>query len=222
MSENPKLLIDVISDIMCPWCYIGKRNLDRAIAQSPDIDIAVQWRPYQLDATIPKEGMDRQTYLSNKFGKERAVSFYNQIREAGKQAGIDFKFEDIALSPNTLNSHRLIHWAGGQGNQVQYKLVERLFQIYFLEGGNLSDNNVLADAAEFAGMDRQIVARLLDGDQDVEHVEKDIGFAQEIGVQGVPFFIIDQKYAVTGAQPVEALTSAFRNVLADRDKVANA
>ena len=218
MTDKPKILIDVISDVMCPWCYIGKRNLDQAIANSPDIDIAVQWRPFQLDPTIPNDGMDRQTYLNNKFGAERAVSFYNQIRQAGKEVGIDFKFEDIDLSPNTLNSHRLIHWAGGQSNKVQYKLVERLFQIYFLEGGNLTDISVLAGAAEFAGMDPQIVTELLEGDQDIEQVTKDIGFAQEIGVQGVPFFIIDQKYALTGAQPADALVSAFQNVLLERAK----
>ena len=145
-------------------------------------------------------------------------AFYNQIREAGKEAGIAFNFEAIERSPNTLDTHRVIHWAGGQGNKVQYKLVERLFQIYFLEGGDLTDNNVLTEAAEEAGMDKQIVAELLETDKDVEQVNKDIGFAHEVGVQGVPFFIIDQKYALTGAQPPDALVNAFQHAILEREK----
>lgn len=219
MAEKQTLEIDVISDVMCPWCYIGKTHLDAAIAEADELDVVVRWRPYQLDSTLPKEGLDRATYLNNKFGgEERAKEIYGRIRDAGKSLGIDFNFDDMKVSPNTLDAHRVIMWAGGQNAGVQNKLVERLFEIFFLEGGNIGLDDVLTKAAEYAGMDPKIVDDLLKTEDDKSRVSTEIDHAREMGVQGVPCFIVDNKFAVMGAQPPEQLVGAFRHAIAEREK----
>ena len=219
MTGKDKLEIDVISDVMCPWCYIGKTNLDTAIEQLPEVEVEVRWRPYQLDATLPKEGLDRATYLNNKFGgEEGAKQIYDRIREAGKSLGIDFNFEAMKVSPNTLDAHRVILWAGGQGSDVQDRLVDRLFEIFFLEGGNIGKDEILVRAAETAGMDGTIVGDLLTTDEDRDRVTAEIDHARQMGVQGVPCFIVDNKFAVMGAQPAEHLVDAMRHALAQRSK----
>ena len=161
------ITIDVVSDVMCPWCLIGKRRLEKALAEREDVPIVVRWRPFQLDATIPEEGMDRQEYLNRKFGgPEGAKNIYDRVRDAGVEEGIAFKFEDIKKSPNTINAHRLLRWADPMG--VQNEMAERLFSLYFLEGGDLTDKDVLIDNAEKAGMEREVVETLLAGDADKE------------------------------------------------------
>ena len=218
MSKKQTLEIDVISDVMCPWCYIGKTNLDAAIAQVDDLNVVVRWRPYQLDNTLPKEGLDRATYLNNKFGgEERAQEIYGRIRDAGKALGIDFNFEDMKVSPNTLDAHGVIMWAGGQSAEVQNKLVERLFEVFFLEGGNIGLDEVLSEAAAHAGMDPAIVGDLLKTEDDKDRVSSQIDHAREMGVQGVPCFIVDNKFAVMGAQPPEQLVGAFRHAITERE-----
>ncbi|MEM7067525.1 MAG: DsbA family oxidoreductase [Pseudomonadota bacterium] len=222
MTDKQKLEIDVISDVMCPWCYIGKTNLDAAISQLPELEVEVRWRPYQLDATLPKEGKDRATYLNDKFGGEaRAKEIYGRIKDAGKALGIDFNFEGMKVSPNTLDAHRVILWAGGQSAEIQNKLVERLFEIYFLEGGHIGDDEVLVKAAQFAGMDGEIVSSLLSTEDDKDRVQSEIGHAAEMGVQGVPCFIIDNKFAVMGAQPPEQMVEAMRHAISMRDEPAS-
>lgn len=219
MTNKPTLEIDVISDVMCPWCYIGKTNLDAAIAAADDLDVVVRWRPYQLDSTLPKEGLDRATYLNNKFGgEERAQEIYGRIRDAGNALGIDFNFEDMKVSPNTLDAHRVIMWAGGQSPEVQNKLVERLFEIFFLEGGNIGLDDILVRAAEYAGMDPKIVDDLLKQEDDKDRVSAEIDHARQMGVQGVPCFIVDNKFAVMGAQPADQLVGAFRHAISEREK----
>ena len=208
------LSVQIVSDVMCPWCLIGKRRLEQALENVDDLDIAVAWRPFQLDATLPLEGLDRQTYLKNKFG-DRAGLFYDHIRETGAAEGIAFDFEAIKLSPNTLNAHRLIHWAEGAG--CQDAVVEALFVAYFLNGENTGDQNVLTRIAAAAGMDQKIVADLLDGDADLDRVQQDIATAQQLGVSGVPCFIINNKYAISGAQPAEVLERAFKEIAAEAD-----
>jgi len=213
--KNPtgKIQVDAISDVMCPWCYIGKKNLDAAVAQLPDLDIEIAWRPFQLDPTLPKEGKDREQYLNEKFGGETgARQIYDQINRAGKAVGIDFDFQAIAVSPNTLDAHRVIRWAGGQDEETQQKLVRRLFEVFFEEGGNVGDDEVLAKAAEDAGLDGQIVRDLLKTDDDKKQVQVEIAQAQKIGVTGVPFFLINRKYGVPGAVPVEKLVEALETV----------
>lgn len=223
MSELAKetITIDIVSDVMCPWCYIGKRNLEAAGGRLEGIGLSVHWRPYQLDPTLPAEGKDRREYLSDKFGDDaRAEQIYARVEEAGRAAGIDFAFDDIAVSPNTLNAHRLIRWAGGQGVEVQDKVVDRLFQLYFEEGANIGDSEVLANAGAGAGMDRNLILDLLGSDADKEAVEHEIGVARQMGVTGVPCFIFDQRSAVMGAQPPQALAQAIRQAVQEKTEEA--
>lgn len=211
MTAKKKILVDVISDVMCPWCYIGKKNLDEALSNFSDAEVEIAWRPYQLDPTLPKSGKDRQQYLNEKFGGEqKATEIYSRVKDAGKSVGIEFNFTDMKVSPNTLDAHRLIRWAGGQGEEVQEKLVKRLFEIFFLEGGHIGDDEVLIDAATDAGLDPEIVKKLLASDEDKEAVKREISHAQQMGITGVPCFIFDNKFAVMGAQPPEALIQAFQ------------
>lgn len=213
---NEPITIDVISDVMCPWCYIGKRRLEKAIAASHDTPVEVRWRPFQLDNTIPDNGMDRQEYLSNKFGSaERADEVYKPVRAAGEAEGLAFAFEKITRSPNTINAHRLIRWAGAEG--VQDAMVETLFDYYFTRGADLTDNKTLADAAEEAGMSREVVERLLAGDADRLETADEVRAAQEMGVTGVPTFIVGQKYAVVGAQGADVIAGAIAKVKEERE-----
>ncbi|MCR9134466.1 MAG: DsbA family oxidoreductase [Alphaproteobacteria bacterium] len=206
--------VDVVSDVMCPWCYVGKRRLETALADLPDhVQVDVHWRPFQLDSTLPKEGKDRQLYLSEKFGgTDRAREFYGTIAEAGRAENIPFDFDAIAVSPNTLDAHRLIRWSAMEAPGVQDRLVEALFRAYFVQGKHIGDNAVLLEAAEEAGMDRAVAETLLQGDADRTEVETEIETARKMGVTGVPCFILDNKYAVMGAQPAEVLANAIREV----------
>lgn len=207
MREMDVMTIDVVSDVMCPWCYIGKRRLDRAQVLAPDVEPVVRWRPFQLDATIPPEGMDRQDYLDKKFGREKAVEIYKQIQETGETEGIPFAFDRITKSPNTINAHRLIRWAD-VGHQ-QDTVVERLFELYFTEGADIGETSVLLEAAREADMDVDLVAEVMDTDRDIEEVKKEIALALELGVQGVPTFVIDQQHVLVGAQRAEVLADAL-------------
>ncbi len=204
MANSQPIVIDVVSDVMCPWCYIGKRRLETAIKQRPDLDIVVQWHPFQLDATIPKGGMDRQEYLSRKFGgPEGAKSVYANIVEAGVAENIPFAFDKIPYSPNTINCHRLIHWSKQDGHQDA--LVERLFEMFFIEGLDVGDHTVLQKAAQKVGMDGEKVKQLLAGDSDCDTIEQSIASVQKMGIQGVPCFIFDNKYAISGAQSPDVI-----------------
>ena len=209
------LKIDVVSDVMCPWCFIGKRRLEKALASVPDVAVEVEWHPFQLDPTLPQEGKDRAAYLNEKFGgPERAATIYARIEEAGASEDIAFAFDKITRSPNTLDAHRLIRWAGIEG--LQDAVVERLFALYFLEGANLTDPEVLVGAAADAGMDAEVTRRLLASDADLAETEAEVVRAQAMGVQGVPTFVLDGKYAVSGAQPADVLGDAIRQVEAQR------
>lgn len=221
MTTDPAdiIEIDVISDVMCPWCYIGKRRLEKALAMVPDVAVDIRWRPYQLDNTIPETGMDRKEYLRNKFGSdEQAAQVYGPVRAAGKDEEIPFEFDKITISPNTLNAHRVIRWAMAEG--VQDAVVERLFQLYFVEGANLTDKKVLADAAVEAGLERAVVERLLESDADIEDTKAEISQAQQMGVTGVPAFIIGSRYAVMGAREPEAIAQAIAEVVKERSTPA--
>ncbi len=208
--------IDIISDTVCPWCLIGKRRFERALAQRPDLEVQVDWRPYQLNPDMPREGVDRKTYLEAKFGgPERAQQIYDRIRDAGAEENIDFDFARIPKTPNTLDSHRLIRWAGSAG--VQDLVVERLFQAYFENGEDIGDRQVLLAIAEEAGMDRGLVADLLEDEADTDLIRKEDTLARQMGVEGVPCFIIDRKYVVSGAQDPEVFLKAFEMAENDED-----
>ena len=214
------ITLDVISDVMCPWCYIGKRRLEKAISETQDYVLDIRWRPFLLDATIPADGMDRQEYLTRKFGSSEGVDqVYDPVREAGKAEGIPFDFDAIKRSPNTIDAHRIIRWAQSTGHQDE--VVERLFQLYFVEGANLNDRQVLIDAAIGVGMDRELVERLLNSDADVEETRHEIALAQQMGVTGVPTFIVGQKYAVVGAQGADVIANAIAQYAREADNPNN-
>jgi predicted DsbA family dithiol-disulfide isomerase len=200
------LTIDIVSDVVCPWCYIGKRNLEAALAAGPVGDTEIRWRPYQLDATIPAEGIARRTYLERKFGT-RVDEIYARVAAAGREAGIDFAFDRIERSPNTLDAHRLIRWAQSAGRQND--IVEELFRSFFIEGRDIGDHTVLTETAVAAGMDAEVVRRLLAEDADKESVREEIATAQRLGVTGVPFFIFAGRFGLPGAQPAEILANAM-------------
>ena len=148
MADKPKITIDLISDAVCPWCYIGRKRLEQAEAELPDIAVEINWRPYQIDSTIPAEGADRKSYMLAKFGgPDRLRAAHQQVAAAGRSAGIDFDFDAITVSPNTLDAHRVIRWAASAGPGVQDRLVRRLFQLYFEEGANIGDHAVLIEVA---------------------------------------------------------------------------
>lgn len=204
--------IDVISDVVCPWCFIGKRNLERALemwrAQHPDEAPVVRWHPFQLNPDLPASGMPRRQYLENKFGgPQRAKEIYARVSAAGERAGIDFAFDSIQVQPNTIDAHRLMHHAGELGKQDA--MAEVIFRRYFLEGADLTDMDTLADIAQQAGMDREKVAAYLAGDADRELIAEQDRRARAIGVEGVPFFIFNQRLALSGAQPPEVIVEAM-------------
>jgi len=211
--------IDVVSDTVCPWCFIGKRRLGRALAMRPDVPVEVFWRPYQLDPTIPREGVDRRAYLKAKFGDSpRTTAMGDAIRTEGAGEGIDFAFDRIAKSPNTLDSHRLIRWAGSAG--VQDAVVERLFKAYFVEGRDIGDAAVLTDVAGEAGMDTALVSELLGNGSDLALVEREAGMANQMGISGVPTFVFDSKFMISGAREPEILVRVMDKALQSRAEQA--
>ena len=204
--------IDIVSDTVCPWCFIGKRRIGRAMAMRPHVNFDVFWRPYRLDPTIPREGVDRRAYLKAKFGDSpRSSAMGDAIRAEGAGEGIEFAFDKIAKSPNTLDSHRLVRWAASAG--VQDDMVERLFRAYFIDGRDVGDPAVLSAIAGEAGMDGELVATLLAGDADLEAVEREAGFANEMGISGVPTFIFDSKFMISGAREAELLVRVIDKAL---------
>ncbi len=213
MEDRQALRIDVVSDVVCPWCFLGQKRLDQAIAASPDVDIAVSWRPFQLDPTIPSEGMDRAAYMLAKFGDgNRLRDAHARLEALGQAVGIDYHFDAIKVSPNTLDAHRVIRWAGATGPEVQNKLVRNLFQLYFEQGVNIGDQSALADAAGEAGMDRAVVESLLASGADRDAVAEEAATASRMGVTGVPCFLFEGKYAVMGAQDVDTLVDAIEQI----------
>src|SRR6185436_19268257 len=206
--------IDVISDTVCPWCFIGKRRLMRAMAMRPNIAFDVKWRPYRLDPTIPKGGMDRQAYMRTKFGDDpmKIVEMYKQIAAEGAKDGVEFDFAAIKRRPDTLDSHRLIRWSEAAG--VQDEVVERLFIAYFENGEDIGDIRVLADIADICGMDGVEVAEMLEGETDRAMVEREDQIAHEMGVTGVPTMIFGSKLAVAGARDPDMLALVIDRVAA--------
>lgn len=208
-ADTP-IAIDIVSDVMCPWCFIGKRRLETALEQVKDINVEVRWHPFQLDSTLPKEGKDRQAYLNDKFGgPDRAREIYSRIKEAGQEEGIDFAFDKITRSPNTLDSHRLILWSRADG--LQDEVVERLFKAYFLDGEDLTRSETLVRISDEAGMESDLVEQLFETDSDLEKTKAHIARAQELGVSGVPCFIIDGRFVIAGAEKADTLAAAIRH-----------
>ena len=211
MAEAIKL--DIMSDPICPWCYIGKAHLDRALQDHPNHPFAIEWHPFQLNPEMPREGMGRRAYLEGKFGgKEGAVKAYAPVVEHAEKAGLNINFEAMQRTPNTLDAHRLIHWAGIEGRQTA--AVSALFKAYFVEARDIGDAEVLADIADSIEMDAAVVTRLLKSDVDAQDIRDRDAHSRKMGVNSVPTFIIANAHAVPGAQPPEL----WAQVIADLTK----
>lgn len=194
--------LDIVSDPICPWCYIGKACLDKALAERPDHPFEIQWHPFQLNPDMPPEGMDRREYLERKFGgKEGAVKAYAPIAERAEAEGLTINFEAIKRTPNTMDAHRLIHWAGIEGRQMPVAMA--LFRAYFEEGRDIGDHEVLADIADSVEMDAAVVQKLLASDADREDIAARDKAFREMGITGVPCFIVAGQHAVPGCQPAD-------------------
>jgi predicted DsbA family dithiol-disulfide isomerase len=201
------MIIDIVSDAICPWCYIGKRRLEKALAASPQPDLQIGWRPFQLNPDMPVEGMDRQDYLRRKFGDGGGGGRYKQVEDAGREEGIPFAFDRITRTPNTILAHRLIRFA--QRDERQDEVVEALFRSYFTEGVDIGRVDALLGVTSTLGFDETRVRAYLESDEDLEAIRAEDKFARQIGIQGVPCFIIDRKFAVSGAQPPETFHEIF-------------
>lgn len=211
-NRERALAIDVVSDVVCPWCFIGKRRLEAALAQlgsdNGPVRPVVTWQPFELNPDLPREGIDRRDYLDAKFGgRERAAQIYERVRAAGATVGIAFAFDRITRQPNTLDAHRLIAWAQARGDAEP--LVERLFRAYFLEGRPIGEQAVLAEIAAESGFDRADARTMLATGEGEEPVRKAIQRFVDLGVGGVPFFILANRVAVSGAQEPRVLLDAI-------------
>ncbi|MBO9194448.1 DsbA family oxidoreductase [Rhizobium sp. 16-449-1b] len=209
-----RIVIDVVSDVVCPWCYLGKARLELAIAEVQDeVGVDVNWRPYRLNPDYPPEGVDQKAALEKKLGgAERVAEGHKMLTELGREVGINFNFDAIKIGPNTLDAHRLIHWAMIEDRDKADRVVDGLFKANFEEGLNVGDHAVLLDIAEKSGLDRAVTASLLTSDADKALVVEEIESAQKMGVNGVPFFIFDQQYAVSGAQTPDVIAGALRDI----------
>ena len=200
--------IDIIVDTICPWCYVGKKRFEKALSIRPQPDIEVGWRAFQLNPRMPDDGMDRREYVAEKFGgMERANTIYGSLIQAGLEEGIEFDFSNIDRTPNTVNSHRLVRYAAGYG--VQTPVISAIFDAYFMDGKDIGRPDILADIAELAGLERAPTLEFLESDTDAATIVAEDELARRLGVNGVPCFIVNRKYAVSGAQSPEVLVQVF-------------
>ena len=212
MSDQDPVTIDIVSDVVCPWCYLGKSNLEKALQGYGD-PVIIRWHPFQLDPTIPREGVDRKTYMAKKFPDPSYLqNAHERLVSLGKAQGLKFDFEAIEKSPNTLDAHRLIQWAGENGTQDQ--IVDALFKAYFEQGRDIGDPTVLIEIATAHGFVKSEIEKKLMGDDDITSVRAEIEEAQRLGISGVPFFIFNRKLAASGAQPPDQLLAAIKQAQA--------
>lgn len=208
-----RMIIDVVSDVVCPWCYLGKHRLEAALSLRPDINASIHWKPYFLDPRVPREGMARVDYLSRKFGSdERIRPAHERLSKLGKEEGVEFHFEKIARQPNTLDAHRLIAWAEGKGKASP--VVERIFALFFTEGADLTDVEVLVKAGAAGGLNEDKVRQDLASERDIVTILNAANSAAEAGITGVPFFIFNNRFAVAGAQTPDMIAAAMDQALA--------
>jgi predicted DsbA family dithiol-disulfide isomerase len=211
MTSPHPLQIDIVSDVVCPWCYIGKHRFERALALAPDVAVEVNWRPFFLNPWVPREGMSREDYLVTKFGSVEAYKgISSRIKEAAAEEGLQYNPERVQRQPNTIDCHRLIHWADASGAAAAMK--QRLMELYFRDGGDLTKLDVLVQAAADVGLDANDVRSRLASDADVDLVSAEATEASNKGISGVPTYVFAQQYAVSGAQPPAQLAAAIRQV----------
>lgn len=208
MPKTQPVRIDVVSDVVCPWCFIGKHRLEKALALRPDIPVEVHWRPYFLNDWIPREGISREQYLTTKFGSpERYKGIAQRVTVAAAEEGLTYASDKMKRQPNTLDCHRLIRWAETEGKAGEMK--QKLMDLYFTQGADLTDRETLVRAAADVGLDADTVREGLASDQDVAAIEQEALSAKEAGIEGVPCFIFGGKFAVSGAQSPEYLAEAI-------------
>ena len=211
------LTIDVVSDVVCPWCFIGKKRLEHALELRPDIPVEVRWHPYFLNDWVPRDGISRDEYLTTKFGSpERYKSIAGRVAQAAKAEGLDYQMDKIARQPNTLDCHRLILWARNTGSAAKMK--QRLMELYFTEGADLTDREVLVKAAADCGLDPNLTRDLLASDRDVDRVTREAEQAKQAGIDGVPCFIFGGVLAVSGAQDPAYLADAMARAAEEVEK----
>ncbi|EAQ03631.1 DSBA-like thioredoxin family protein [Pseudooceanicola batsensis HTCC2597] len=198
MENGMAVKLDILSDPICPWCYIGKVQLERALEERPENPFVIEWHPFQLNPDMPREGMDRRAYLRGKFG-DRADDVYGKIATHFEEIGLEANLDAIQRTPNTLDAHRMIHWAGIEKRQSE--MVDALFRANFVEGRDIGDRDTLADLADGIGMDASVVRRLLDSDADEQMIRDRDVHSREMGVNAVPTFVVASRHAVPGAQP---------------------
>lgn len=208
------ILLEIWSDPICPWCFIGKARLDRALEQRPEHPFEIRWHPFQLNPDMPPEGMDRTAYLDMKFGVRGVLDAYRPVIEAAEDSGLALNLPRIERTPNTVNAHRLIHWAGLEGRQSM--MVNRLFRAYFQEGRDIGNSSELIRLGKDAGLDEKVVARLLDTDADIDAIRQADRLARSRGITGVPFFILDKSHAISGAQPTDLWVQVIDQIMSGR------
>jgi len=214
MSSLKPLTIDIVSDVVCPWCYIGKRRIENALALVRDVPVEVRWRPFFLNPWVPRQGISREEYLTTKFGSVDAYKgIAGRVVAAANEEGLIYRPDLVKRQPNTIDCHRLIHWADAQGMAADMK--QRLMELYFRDGGDLTDTEVLVEAAADVGLDADDVRKRLATDEDVALVSAQAQEAADKGISGVPTYVFAQKYAVSGAQAPELLARAIRQVSAE-------
>ena len=215
MTTQP-IKLDIMSDPICPWCFIGKAYLDKALSAHPNHPFLIEWHPFQLNPDMPANGMGRREYLEGKFGgKEAAVRAYAPVVESAKTAGVAIDFEGMKRTPNTINAHRLIHWAGIEGRQTA--AVSALFKAYFTDAHDIGDPDVLIDIAKSVEMDADVVKRLLDSDEDLKLIQDRDKHSRKMGINSVPTFIIANQHAVPGSQPPELWAQVIADLTAQAD-----
>jgi predicted DsbA family dithiol-disulfide isomerase len=214
MTTPKPLQIDIVSDVVCPWCYIGKRRIENALALTPDVPVEIHWRPFFLNPWVPREGISRDEYLTTKFGSVEAYKgIAGRVVAAANEEGLSYRPELVRRQPNTVDCHRLINWAERDASGDRSAVMkQRLMELYFRDGGDLTDVEVLVKAAADIGMDAEDVRRRLASDEDVELISAQAKDASDKGISGVPTFVFAQKYAVSGAQPAQQLARAIRQV----------
>jgi len=208
------LKIDVVSDVVCPWCYIGKKRIEQALALAPEVPVELTYRPFFLNPWVPRDGIERDDYLTKKFGSpERYKEIAGRVVDAAAQEGLAYHPERVRRQPNTIDCHRLIHWAAAIGQGPAMK--QRLMELYFRDGGDLTDREVLVQAASDCGLDAEAIRARLATDEDVEEVTAQAQEAADKGISGVPTFVFAQQFAVSGAQDAVLLARAIRKLSAE-------
>jgi len=214
MSALRPLKIDIVSDVVCPWCYIGKKRIENALELVPDVPVEVIFRPFFLNPWVPREGISREAYLTAKFGSVDAYQgIAGRVVAAAAEEGLSYRPDLVKRQPNTIDCHRLIHWAEAIGKASEMK--QQLMELYFRDGGDLTDIDVLVRVAADVGLDGDDVRKRLATDEDVELISGQAREASDKGISGVPTFVFAQKYAVSGAQSAELLARVIRQVSAE-------